>query len=213
MKRILFQGDSVTDVSRSRDNDAYPGHGYPTFIKGRLGVDRPGEFECLNRGISGNRVVDLYARIRKDFIMLKPDVISILIGINDVWHELGDRNGVEAGKFERVYDWLCTELEEALPGVKLVILEPFVLPGGATNPTDENPGRLEYFTTETALRAQAARRVAQKHGAVFVELQRSFDEACKKAPPSWWLIDGVHPSSCGHELIARRWIEETKEIL
>ena len=213
MKRILFQGDSVTDVLRSRDREEFPGNGYPTFIKGRLGVDRPGEFECINRGISGNRVVDLYARIRKDFIMLKPDIISVLIGINDVWHELGDRNGVEAGKYERVYDWLCAELKDALPGVQLVILEPFVLPGGATNPTEENPGRLNYFQTETALRASAAKRVAEKHNAVFVTLQKDFDEACKKAPASWWLFDGVHPSSSGHELIARRWMEETKDIL
>ncbi|MBQ9920892.1 MAG: lysophospholipase, partial [Clostridia bacterium] len=85
--RILFQGDSITDAGRARDNDINLGTGYPMLVKATLGFEEPGKYEFFNRGISGNRVVDLYARIKNDIINLKPDVMSILIGVNDVWHE------------------------------------------------------------------------------------------------------------------------------
>lgn len=207
MKRILFQGDSITDAHRSRDNDEFPGSGYPNLLKARIGMDYPTEYECLNRGVSGDRVVDIYARIRRDIILLKPDILSILIGINDVWHEIGSHNGVDAKKFEMVYDLILTEVKAALPEIKILILEPFVLCGGATQNTPETPDRYDYFRRETALRAEAARRVSQKHKTVFVPLQAVFDEACGLAPASHWLMDGVHPTSAGHELIARQWLK------
>ena len=206
-KLILFQGDSITDAQRNRENDNYAGHGYPTMVKGRLGFEEPGRYEFLNRGISGNRIVDLYARIKIDLINLKPDVLSILIGVNDVWHEMSRENGVSAEKFEMVYDWLLTEVRQALPNVRLMILEPFVLHGSATENTEEKPNRWEYFRDETPLRAAAAKRLAEKHGATFVPLQHLFDEACKLAEPSYWLHDGVHPTAMGHELIAREWMK------
>ena len=206
-KRILFQGDSITDALRSRESDLYPGNGYPTLVKARLGYEHPGEYEFFNRGISGNRIVDLYARIKKDLINLKPDVLSILIGVNDVWHEVEIENGVDAVKFERIFDMLLTEVEEALPGIRILILEPFVLHGSATEAIEEKPQRWEYFRDETPLRAAAAKRVAEKHGAVWVPLQERFDEACRLAPAEYWLWDGVHPTQMGHELIARAWLE------
>lgn len=206
-KLILFQGDSITDCMRIRDNDQFAGSGYPTLIKARLGYDAPGEYRFLNRGISGNRIVDLYARMKIDLINLKPDYLSVLIGVNDVWHEIGAQNGVAADKFERVYDMLLTEIEEALPGIRFLLLEPFVLPGTATENIEEKPRRLETFRREVALRGEATRRVAEKHGAAFVPLQARFDEACKLAPCDYWLMDGVHPTAMGHELIARAWME------
>ena len=209
---ILFQGDSITDVSRNRENDDYAGHGYPTLVKARLGYDAPGRYDFLNRGISGNRVVDLYARIKLDIINLKPAYLSILIGVNDVWHELSRQNGVDAEKFRRVYDMLLTEVEEALPDIRLLILEPFVLPGTATADTEEAPHRLKTFEQEVAKRAAAAREVADKHHACFVPLQHRFDEAAQGMEPSYWLLDGVHPSAMGHELIARAWMEAFRSI-
>ena len=210
-KLILFQGDSITDAMRSRDNDLASGHGYPTLIKAKLGYEEPGKYTFLNRGISGNRIVDLYARIKSDLINLKPDVLSILIGVNDVWHEVGHQNGVAAAKFETVYDWLLTEVKDALPDVRILILEPFVLPGHATESTEEKPERWEYFRDETPLRAAAAKRMAEKHGAAFVPLQARFNEACKLAEPAYWLHDGVHPTAMGHELIAREWIKAFRQ--
>ena len=210
-KRILFQGDSITDALRSREHDFFLGNGYPTLVSARLGFEEPGKYTFLNRGVSGNRVVDLYARIKIDLINLKPDVLSILIGVNDVWHEEEIKNGVDAAKFERIYDLLLDEVQEALPGVRLIILEPFVLPGSATENTPEHPTRWEYFRDETPLRAAAAKRVAERHGATFVPLQHLFDEACKLAEPAYWLRDGVHPTAMGHELIAREWMKAFRQ--
>lgn len=211
-KLILFQGDSITDCMRIRDNDQYAGSGYPTLIKARLGYDAPGEYRFLNRGVSGNRIVDLYARMKIDLINLKPDYLSVLIGVNDVWHEIGAQNGVAADKFERVYDMLLTEIEEALPSIRFLLLEPFVLPGTATENIDEKPRRLETFQREVALRGEATRRVAEKHGAAFIPLQGRFDAACRLAPADYWLIDGVHPTAMGHELIARAWMEAFEQF-
>ena len=210
-KLILFQGDSITDALRSREHDFFFGNGYPALVAARLGFEEPGKYSFLNRGISGNRVVDLYARIKIDLINLKPDVLSILIGVNDVWHEEEIKNGVDAAKFERIYDMLLDEVQEALPGIRLIILEPFVLHGSATENTPEHPTRWEYFRDETPLRAAAAKRVAEKHGAAFVPLQHLFDEACQLAEPAYWLRDGVHPTAMGHELIAREWMKAFRQ--
>lgn len=99
MKKILFQGDSITDAGRSREDLTNLGKGYPLFVAGALGMDEPGEYEFVNRGISGNRIVDIYARIKMDIINLKPDVMSLLIGVNDVWHEVSSQNGVDGDKY------------------------------------------------------------------------------------------------------------------
>jgi len=107
--KILFQGDSIT-----------AGQIYVNMVSGRLGADYPGEHEFINRGISGNRVVDIYARIKKDIINLKPDFMSILIGVNDVWHEVDYMNdGVDADKYGMVYELLIQEVKAALPISKL----------------------------------------------------------------------------------------------
>ena len=206
MKTILFQGDSITDVGRSRSNENERGLGYPHLVTARMGLDAPEEYRFVNRGISGNRVVDLYVRIKVDFINLNPDFLSILIGVNDVWHELGNQNGVAADKFEMVYSLLIDEIQKACPQVKIMLMEPFVLPGTATS---EN---IDYFQSEVALRAQAVRRVAEKFNIGFLPLQELFDEACEKAPADYWLSDGVHPTAFGHELIARAWCEKYKQM-
>ncbi len=207
-KVILFMGDSITDADRSRTNDWNLGCGYPNLVTGHLGAAYPYRYKFLNRGISGHRIVDLYARIKADMINLKPDYMSILIGINDVWHEIGGHNGVDAQKFEMVYGLMIEELLRELPGLKLMILEPFVLPGSATRNNEEYPNRWEYFRTETDLRRAAAKRLAEKYNLVFVPLQERFDAANADAPEDgYWLFDGVHPTSAGHELIKQAWLE------
>ena len=121
--RILFQGDSITDAGRSRTDEVNVGVGYPLLVKAMLGFENPGKYEFFNRGISGNRIVDLYARIKQDLINHNPDYLSILIGVNDVWHELNEQNGVAAPKFEKIYSMLIEEIKEALPNIKIFILE------------------------------------------------------------------------------------------
>ena len=200
MQTILFQGDSITDACRDRDSDQGYGLGYPNFVVGRLGCDHPGEYRFLNLGISGDRIVDVYARIKQDIINLRPDVLSILIGVNDVWHELNEQNGVDADKYERIYGMMIEEIRAALPQVKIMILEPFVTHGPATDP------KWNIFRGEIEKRAAAAKRTADKYGLAFVPLQSAFDAAEQKADASCWTQEGVHPTPAGHELIAREWV-------
>ena len=200
--KILFQGDSITDVLRRGDDENYIGMGYPLLVKGVLGYEHPGEHTFFNRGVSGNRVVDVYARITKDILNLKPDVISILLGVNDVWHEvMTPPNGVDADKFFKVYSMLIEEILAELPETKIIILEPFVLKACNTE------ANWSYFETEVAKRAEMAKKVAEKYSLSFVPLQKGFDELAEKAPNDYWLLDGVHPSTMGHEFIKREWLK------
>lgn len=206
-KKILFQGDSITDSCRRNEWGNNIGFGYATLVASALGFAEPYQYDFINKGVSGNRIVDLYARIKKDIINLKPDYLSILIGVNDVWHEVAEKNGVDAQKFELVYGLLIEELKTALPALKIMILEPFTLPGDVTDPEDK-PGRYASLRKEVELRAEAAKRIAQKHGLVFVPLQKLFDEANATAPVRGsWLWDGVHPTAAGHELIKNEWLK------
>lgn len=200
MMRILFQGDSVTDAGRNRENTALGGRGYATMVSAKLGFEYPGEYEFMNRGISGNRVVDLLARMKADIINLQPDVMSILIGVNDVWHEFNFQNGTGTELYEQFYNILIGEVKAALPDIRMIIMEPFILKG--TETTKYWPAIGE----EVRKKAAAARRVAEKNQLEFIPLQDKFDAALKLAPEEYWLRDGVHPSAAGHELIAREWI-------
>ena len=212
-KLVLFQGDSITDCNRNREIERYMGQGYALMVAGALGTAYPGEYAFTNRGISGNRIVDIYARIKQDLINLKPDYLSVLIGVNDVWHEYTRQNGVSAEKFELIYGLMIEEIKQALPNIKIMILEPFVLHGNKTSTTEECPGRWEYFSREVPLRAQAAKRVSEKFGLVFVPLQEIFDEAERIEPTEgYWLADGVHPTAAGHELIKRQWLKGFEKL-
>jgi len=211
MKRFLFQGDSITDCSRIRETENgrdifNKGHGYATVTSALLGSEYAGELEFINRGIAGNRIVDVYARIKADIINLKPDYMSILIGINDVWHEIRRENGVSAEKFEKIYTMLIEEVFEVLPDLKIFILSPFVLNYTATEE------HFDTFRKECDLRIEAAKRVADKFSLPFINLQDVFDEGLKKAPAEYWVWDGVHPQAPGHGLIANALIEEFKKV-
>ena len=205
--RILFQGDSITDAGRNWGDDNNLGRGYAALVEAELGYLEPNEHTFVNKGISGNRIVDVYARIRRDIINYKPDVMSLLIGVNDVWHEIGDSpNGVDAEKFYKIYKMLIEEIKEALPNIKIMILEPFVLKGPAT---EQN---WEYFDVETKKRAEKARQIAKDFDLPFIELQNGFDALTEKAPETYWLGDGVHPTPKGHEFIKRKWLEAYKNL-
>lgn len=207
MKTILFMGDSITDVLRNRSDDNYRGSGYATLVAAELGYEKPNAYKFINRGISGNRVIDLLGRIKEDMINLKPDYMSILIGVNDVWHELARQNGVDAEEFEMYYSILITQLQKALPDLKIMILEPFLLKGPATEE------KWELFRRETEKRAAAAKRIAEKYSLPFVPLMEKFDAAAEIAPAGHWTFDGVHPTAAGHEIIKRAWLEAFKAMV
>ena len=202
---VLLQGDSITDAGRDKKredsvNDVRAlGSGYALFIASQLlGEPADAGVKVYNRGISGNKVFQLANRWDKDCIALKPNVVSILIGVNDIWHTLnGEYNGtVEV--YERDYRALLTRTQQTLPGVRLVICEPFVLRTGAV--TDK------WFPEFDGYRA-AAKRVAKDFRAVFVPFQATFDEAVQSAPPAYWAGDGVHPTIAGAGLMARTWLD------
>ena len=199
--KILFQGDSITDAGRSREKDYKLGEGYPRLVEAELGFLNPEKYEFVNRGVSGNRVVDVYARIKRDIINLAPDYMSILIGVNDVWHEVQAQNGVDADKYFKIYSMLIEEIRAALPEIKIMILEPFVLKGPATEE------HWDEFRSETEKRAAMAKKIAETYGLVFVPLQAGFDELEKQASAVYWLKDGVHPTAKGHEFIKREWLK------
>lgn len=207
---ILFQGDSITDCGRSATGGAgYPaiglGPGYPGLIGSRLWMDQPSRhWNIINRGISGNRVVDLYARWLVDGINLGPDIVSILIGVNDTWHHFGNNNGVDVPRYDEFYRRLLDWTLEELPKVKFVLLEPFVLTFGAVNKT---------WLKEIRQRQQVVAKIAADYQTVFVPLQEPFNKAVKLADPAYWLVDGVHPTPAGHQLIADAWLTAAKSLL
>ncbi len=207
MKLFLFQGDSITDAGRNYSVDAQRGYGYATMAAGILGSRYPAECAFINRGVSGNRIVDVYARIKKDIINLKPDFMSLLIGVNDIWHEVDLQNGVDTKKFERIYRMLLDETLEALPDLKLLLLQPFVLSGAAT------AEKYDYFRSECDDRIAAVQRIAADYGAKTVDLQAKLDAALSdEAASDYWLIDGVHPTAAGHALIAEEIVKFYTEV-
>ena len=202
MTTILFQGDSITDVGRDRQNITDLGKGYPNLVSSTLGFENPEKYTFVDKGISGNRIVDVYARIKDDILNLKPDVMSILIGVNDVWHEFDWNNGITAKKFDKLYRIMLDEIFEELPDIKIMILEPFCLLGPATEKNWD-----KGFDDEVKARAAVAKKVAEDYNLPFISLQDKFDEVAKNTENTYWLFDGVHPTSAGHELIKREWLK------
>ncbi|MCB0607841.1 MAG: SGNH/GDSL hydrolase family protein [Lewinella sp.] len=201
---ILFQGDSITDAGRRKEsyfaNQADGmGFGYVLQTAGRLmGQNPQGEFRIYNRGISGNKVYQLAARWEEDCLQIGPDVLSLLIGVNDYWHTL---TGGYKGTVEVYESDLRKLLDRTLagnPGLKLILAEPFAVKGGTA--IDE---RWEDFQAYR----EASRKIATDYKAVFIPLHGLFEKALEKAPASFWCPDGVHPSMAGGYLMAEAWME------
>ena len=201
---LLFQGDSITDCSRNRQittpNDPRAlGTGYPLLLTAALRERHPArDLQVFNRGVSGDKVIDLRARWQSDTLALHPAIISILVGVNDLWHTLSGRYDGTVEKYQAGYDALLASTRNALPGVTLIVLEPFALRTGAV--TDA------WFPEFDRYRA-AADRVARTNDAVFVPLHDMFQELARQNGPAYWAADGVHPTLAGHEAIARKWLE------
>ncbi len=201
---ILFQGDSITDSGRNRvaadkPNQQPPlGTGYAWLAAAALLVDRAeDDLQIYNRGISGNKVFQLAERWQEDCLNLQPDVLSILIGVNDIWHKLNGKYDGSVEKYERDFAALIERTKAALPEVKLVVCEPFVLRCGAVDG--------KWFPAFDGYLA-AARRVSKASGATLVPFQRMFNLAIQHAPPEHWAADGVHPTPAGAALMAHCWL-------
>jgi lysophospholipase L1-like esterase len=202
---ILFQGDSITDAGRNKTREANVndsaalGRGYVYLIAARLLVDRAGDdLKIYNRGISGNKVFQLADRWDKDCLKLQPDVLSILIGVNDIWHTLNGKYDGTVEKYEQDYRALLARTRRELPDLKLVVCEPFVLRCGAVD---------EKWFPEFDQYRRVAKKMAGEFSALFVPFQSMFDKASKRAPAAHWAADGVHPTMAGAWLMAQTWVE------
>jgi len=200
--RILFIGDSITDMNRGRtaDPNHILGHSYVFIIAARQGATFPdARLDFINRGVSGNTVLDLEKRWQKDMLDLKPDLLSVLIGVND------NTKNVPLDRYEAVYDKLLADARAANPHVKLVLGEPFGLPVG--------PKKTDWESWNAGLvkRRAIVAQLAVKYGAALVKLQHVFDEATQRAPADYWIWDGVHPTYRGQQLMADEW-ERTVRI-
>jgi lysophospholipase L1-like esterase len=177
------------------------GHGYAYLIAARLGVDRPEQkLRFLNRGCSGHRVDDLYARWKEDTIRHSPDIVSILIGVNDTGADLASNAGDSSEKYEKIYRQMLKETVAALPQVRFVLGEPFVLPVGGVK------DRWNDWKSGVDRRREIVARLAKEFDAILVRNQKAFEDACAHASPEYWIWDGVHPMPAGHEVLARAWL-------
>ncbi|MEZ4963254.1 MAG: SGNH/GDSL hydrolase family protein [Saprospiraceae bacterium] len=201
---ILFQGDSITDAGRDKGkyypNDASGmGNGYVHHIVTELlGRFPEQDFRCYNRGISGHKVFQLADRWEDDCLQLKPDVLSILIGVNDFWHTLssGYKGTVEVYALD--LKKLLDRTKKELPNVKLILCEPFMVKGGTA--LDDRWGAFAAYQ-------QVNRKIAADFGAAYVPFQQVFDDALNVKPASYWCPDGVHPSLAGAYLMGKKWME------
>ena len=204
---ILFQGDSITDAGRDKKNQIANqqkalGAGYAWMAASHLLIKNPQlNLTIHNRGISGNKVHQLANRWDKDCLDLKPDILSIMIGVNDIWHGLNGKYEGTVKTYEDDFLNLMERTRKALPKTQFVICEPFVLRCGAVNE--------KWFPEFDRYRA-AARKVADQNNATFVPFQSMFDEAVQYAPPKHWAGDGVHPSSHGASLMAHFWTQSVQ---
>ena len=205
---FLFQGDSITDGNRTRNTDwnHVMGHGYQYIIASKLWYDFPKKgFHFFNRGISGNKITDLTARWQKDTLDIKPDVLSILIGINDTAAFIDGKNGFSVEQYESGYRSLLQQTKEQLPNVEFVLCEPFILPVGKAK------DKWDLYSTEVKKRQEVVLRLSEEYNAVFVPFQSAFNKALSKAPADYWIWDGIHPMPAGHELMAREWMRRVSQ--
>ncbi len=201
---ILFQGDSITDAGRKRNRSAANdqpalGGGYALLSAAQLITNAPdANLSVYNRGISGNKVHQLAARWQQDCLDLKPDVLSILVGVNDIWHALNGKYDGTVETYRNDYRQLLrAHAHGEYPEVKIVICEPFVLKTGAV--TDK------WFPEFDGFR-EAARQLAAELADVWVPFQSMFDEAVKLGIPNYWAGDGVHPTAAGSAMMAHAWV-------
>jgi acyl-CoA thioesterase I len=194
---VLFQGDSITDAGRGREDDGNLGQGYVNMIAAWFAALHSAQnVRFLNRGISGNRAKDLAARWQADAVNLRPDWISIMIGINDTWRrfDAGDPTPVE--QYAAAYRSLLESTRRHLDA-RLVLCEPFVLP----TPPDRRAWREDLDP-----KIHVARDLAREFGAILVPLDGLFAAAATQRDPAFWAADGVHPTQAGHALIAQAWL-------
>jgi len=194
---VLFQGDSITDAGRNYADGNDLGTGYAMLAAAWFSATYPEKrVRFINRGIGGNRACDLRARWQRDCLDLRPDWVSILIGVNDTWRRYDSNDPTPVEAFERDYRAILTAVRDRLRA-RRIICEPFLLPV----PDDRITWREDLDPKITAVR-----RLAREFGVAYVPLDSLFAAAAARREPAFWLPDGVHPTPVGHALIAQAWL-------
>ena len=195
---VLFQGDSITDTGRDRNDDSNLGSGYPALVSAWFSALHPSmKVRFINKGVSGDRTKELLKRWDMDCIDLKPAWVSILVGINDTWRRYDSHDPTPGSVFEDNYRTLLQKVVSQL-NARIIICEPFLLPV----PDDRIAWR-EDLDPKIA----TVRKLAREFKAIFIPLDGIFAQAAVQREPSFWLPDGVHPSAAGHALIAQAWLK------
>ena len=215
--KILFQGDSITDGNRYKsktsawDKNHQIGHSYAYIITGTLGMQYPERhYEFINKGISGNQTGQLLSRWQEDCLEIAPDVLSILVGINDcLFASPAGKSDLSASLYEENYRKLLTLAREQNPNLKIILMEPFAHIESQRNTAASATIRAAILRSEQKI----VKKLAAEFDAIFVPLQKVFDEAIQKREPAYWIWDGTHPTEAGHALIAREWMKAAAPIL
>ena len=212
---ILFQGDSLTDSGRIRNTEEPNinlGMGYVNLLAARITCDNP-SVNVYNRGVSGNRICDMYARWIEDTLNIDFDILSVMNGINDIGFQLRMGRGADKDKFKFVYDRMLFEVKEKKPDAKLVIIEPFLVRKYMGEDGGDIYNDWDLWHGQITERGEICRELAEKYGAIFVPLAEDFAKLSEKYGPDVWSMDCIHPTAAGHEVIARKWMEACKSIL
>ncbi len=195
---VLFQGDSITDADRARFYPDDLGRGYALMAAGWFAARHPElGAHFLNRGVSGDRVIDLLARWEDDCLALRPDLLTILIGVNETWRAFDAGDPTTTDAFERGYRALLTRTHETLPATRFILMEPFLLPVAPEH---------DAWRADLDPKIQATRRLAREFGATLIPLDGLFAQAATRREAAFWAADGVHPTPAGHALIAQAWL-------
>lgn len=206
--RIVFQGDSITHGGRGGDPNHIIGHSYVILIAAPQAAYYPDvAFQFFNRGVSGNTINAMYGRWKVDTLNLKPDVVSILIGVNDLFGTVGKGQPFDVNNYEKTYRKILDDTRKANPKVRFILMEPFIMPGKHTS------GKWEVWQKGLVEMQRVVVKLAKDYQAPVVHLQKIFNDAAATHPPvDYWIWDGIHPTFPGHQLIADEWIRVYMEF-
>ena len=201
--KLLFQGDSITDAGRSYEDPHLLGEGYVKYAAKYLQEAYPQvEFEFINLGIGGNQTISLVNRLDKDFVDVQPDIVSILIGINDVWHHAEDRSWIPDEVFDERYRTVLQAIKEKT-GAKIMMIEPFLIPV---------EDKL-YYREDLYKKIEIERALAREYADVYVPLDGLLASAYIGNEPTAFAADGVHPTAFGADYIGKIYCEYMKKII
>lgn len=201
--KLLFQGDSITDCFRTREDTNYIGLGYPKYAVALLKEKYPEvEFEFVNRGVGGNQTMHLINRLQEDLVDINPDIVSILIGINDVWHHTEGKNWLPDDVFEERYRTILDTIKEKTHA-KLMMMEPFLIPV---------PDKL-FFREDLAPKIEIIRKLAREYADVYLPTDGLLASAFIGDEPTSFSNDGVHPNDKGSEFIGKLYVDYISKII